>query len=150
MFETRQFLAKLVKDAPDLLDATMDSGKIYPAVLAARMIGSWPQHLEAEGIEFLDKLCRKINVAKTLSEYYEPDWKKSAGAVSMSTQSWPVILAVLLSYPVRGDDHYKGRTLKYLNAVYTAFAILVGAEDIPYIYRFKDWAEYKLAKIIEE
>lgn len=134
-----------------MLNTPRDPNKVYPVIVAARMIHLEPRRLETKDIEFLDMLCRKIHITKTLSEYYDPDWRKSASAAPLPTRCWPIILAVLLFYPISRDEQYRGRTLKYLNAVYATFTILAGLDDdVSRVDRFKDWADYKLKEIIRE
>lgn len=67
-----------------------------------------------------DRFCRLLSIHRTLHEAYDTNWKKTGAPVLKETEAWRVLVASLLSLAIHGGAAHRARSLKYLNAVFTA------------------------------
>lgn len=146
-FSQTDFLKRLIVDFPNL-SLDRQAGRIYPARESMYLIRAWPQKLTKEDIEFLNKLCRKLDITKDVSEYYEVNWKRSESSASLDLQFWPTIIAVLLAYPHDNEDNC-GQALKQLNTALTAIDLFTHRGGTKYLKELKLCAEDRLKFLIK-
>lgn len=118
--------------------------RVYLALRASALVTGWPKTLSNRDLEFLNMLCRKIEVTKKLFSLYEPNWKHPQTPVPLPTSFFPVIVAVLLLYPVfPGGD--KGQALKQLSAAFTLIDRASEAGRAGLLSGLRRYAEERLA-----
>ena len=101
----------------------VDTGRISVPAVLAHLAASWRCGPSEIDDEWLDALCRKIDVAGRVWTTYEPGWRKPAEAKVLPEPLRRLLIALLLAYAhptADGDDDARGRCLKRINSALKA------------------------------
>ena len=106
------------KESEDHSDDSLPEGVIDTAQSAVELLGD---DLPAAYPTTLDWLCRKIQVAGSLRNFYQPDWKKHPDSSLLDEAGWHGVLVALLVCAERmgqgSTEEELGRALKCINAL---------------------------------
>jgi hypothetical protein len=80
----------------------------------------------------LDRLCRKIDIARRVWADYDPDWNKPLTERKLPTEFGPALVLAFLRRArecARGTPDDKGRALKFTNTALNAIDLCCGEAD---------------------
>ncbi len=86
----------------------------------ARHLAEKTREEDPSSFAVADRFCRLLSLHRTLHSAYDEQWKKTGRAELNEAEAWRVLVASLLSLSLKGARINKGRSLKYLNATFTA------------------------------
>ncbi|OHA20369.1 MAG: hypothetical protein A2849_01165 [Candidatus Taylorbacteria bacterium RIFCSPHIGHO2_01_FULL_51_15] len=140
-------VTKVLRELPPF--ETEQEGQIYTALIAERLLRAWPQNLSKDDLEFLNILCRKIEVTKKLLLSYELQWKQPKIPVALPPSFFPLILSVLLFLPAfPGGD--KGQALKQLSAAFTLIDRAGDGGGVSVLDELRRYAEERLTLLTKD
>lgn len=125
-------LAAIIDASPLPREEEVDAGRISVPAVLAHLAASWRYGPSALENEWLDALCRKIDVAGRVWATYELGWRKPAEAQVLPEPLRRLLIALLLAYArptADGDDDARGRCLKRINSALKAIDGLALADE---------------------
>jgi hypothetical protein len=126
-------IAALLKKLGAHLDIPGASAENAACHMTAQVLAGWarafPEPPYPPDVEYaLERLCRKVDVAKRVAAVYDGDWKKPLDRTPLALEAWPVLILFFLLHGAQlssGDGDVYGKSLKSINAAFNAINLFV-------------------------
>lgn len=130
--------------ADDIHDAAAAIDRIDVRYVLMDLARAWPTEPMRDQVAALEALCRKIGVAQTVQQAYDPGWQRLQDVGPLAGRWWPMLVGVMLAYasvPEMTDRVRPGVAAKCLNAACQAIECASQRPDVGDVAELAAWAD---------